>query len=48
MVKESDEYVKKKKSPEKPLIPDLPKITASIWKPDKTVVIENQRSHFGS
>ena len=47
MVKETIECVKKKERPEKPLLPDLPKNTASIPKPDKTVVIENQRSRFG-
>ena len=47
MVKETIECVKKKERPEKPLLPDLPKNTASIPKPNKTVVIENQRSCFG-
>ena len=48
MVKETVECVKKKGHPEKPLVPDLPKNIASIPKPDKTVVIENQRSCFGN
>ena len=48
MVKENIEYVKKKEHLEKPLIPDLPKNIASILKPDKTVVIKNQRSRFGN
>ena len=48
MVKEIVECVKKKQCPEKPLVPDLPKNIASIPKPDKTVVIENQRSRFGN
>ena len=37
---------KKKKKPEKPPVADLPKNIASIPKPDKTIVIENQRSRF--
>ena len=40
MVKETVEYVKKKKHPQKPLNPDLPKNIASIRKPGKTVVLE--------
>ena len=40
MVKETVEYVKKKKHPQKPLDPDLPKNIAYIRKPDKTVVLE--------
>ena len=48
MVKENVEYVKKKEHLEKPLIPYLPKNIASILKPDKTVVIKNQRSCFGN
>ena len=48
MVKETLECVKNKERPEKPLVPDLPKNIASISKPDKTVVIENQRSRFGN
>ena len=46
MVKETVECVKKKERPEKLPVPDLPKNIASIPKPDKTVVIENQRSRF--
>ena len=48
MVKETVECVKKKERPEKPLVPDLPKNIVSSPKPDKSVVIENQRSHFGN
>ena len=48
MVKESVECVTKKERPKKPFVPDLPKNIASIPKPDKTVVIENQRSYFGN
>ena len=39
---------KEKRASGKPLVPDLPKNIASIPKPDKTVVIENQRSCFGN
>ena len=48
MVKETVECVKKKERPENPLVPDLPKNIGSIPKPDKTVVIENQRSRLGN
>ena len=48
MVKETVECVKKKECPEKPLVPDLPKNIAPIPKPDKTLVIKNQRSRFGN
>ena len=48
MVKETVEHVKKQERLEKPLVPDLPKNIASILKPDKTVVIKNQRSGFGN
>ena len=48
MVKETVECVKKKECPEKPLVPDLPKNIASIPKTKETVVIKNQRSHFGN
>ena len=48
IVKETIECIKKKELPEKPLLPDLPKNTASIPKPNKTVVIENQCSRFGN
>ena len=48
MVKETVECVKKKEHLGKLLVPDLTKNIASIPKPDKTVVIENQRSHFGN
>ena len=47
-VKETVECVKKKERPEKPLVPDLPKTTASIPKADKTAVIKSQRSRFGN
>ena len=38
----------KKDCQEKPFVYDLQKNIASIPKPDKTVVIENQRSRFGN
>ena len=46
--KEIVECVNRKERPEKPLVCDLPKNIASIPKPDKTVVIENQRLRFGN
>ena len=48
MVKETAECVKKKERLKKPLVPDLTKNIASIPKPDKTIVIENQLSRFGN
>ena len=48
MVKETADCVQKKERPEKPIVPDLPKNIASIPKPDKTAVIENQRLRFGN
>ena len=47
-VKETADCVQKKERPEKPIVPDLPKNIASIPKPDKTAVIENQRLRFGN
>lgn len=46
MVKETIEYASSKKSLEIPKIPNLPKNIASVPKPDKQEIINNQTSRF--
>jgi len=47
MVKETLECASKNEIFEKPVLPNLPKNIASIPKPEKSLIIQNQISRFG-